>query len=200
MKIKKISKSDLLEIYKREQKQLVKSVKEGSNPYHIFTLSTIKDDYPELRMVVLRKVNLNPFQIFFNSDVRSPKYSQLKNNKFCNILFYNQVRKVQLRFQCSVNIHYKNNTAEKAWDKTALQSRKCYMAPFNPSTKLNKWHPNIPIDCITRDPSAEESELGYNNFMHVELNIIKADILELHYNGHIRFEVLQNNEFNFLSA
>ena len=36
--------------------------------------------------------------------------------------------------------------------------------------------------------------------MNIELDIIKADILELHYNGHIRFEVLKNNKFNFLSA
>ena len=93
-----------------------------------------------------------------------------------------------------------NDISKIAWDKTALQSRKCYMAPFDPSSRIESWHPNIPIDCIDRDPTKDESNLGYNNFMHIELNIIKADILELHYDGHIRFEVLKNNEINFLSA
>ena len=102
--------------------------------------------------------------------------------------------------KCEVNIHYDNDISKIAWNKTALQSRKCYMAPFNPSSRIESWHPNIPIDCIDRDPTLDESNLGYNNFMHIELSIIKADILELHYDGHIRFEVLENNEINFLSA
>tara|TARA_S200000501_G_scaffold334691_1_gene338882 strand:- start:350 stop:952 length:603 start_codon:yes stop_codon:yes gene_type:complete len=200
MTIKKINKSDLEGIYKREKKYLFKAVKDGKSPYHIFTLSTINNDYAESRMVVLRKVNTNPFKLFFNSDIRSPKANQLKNNKYCNVLFYDSIRRIQMRFKCFITINYKNNISQELWNQTALQSRKCYMGPYSPSSKLNKWHPNVPIECIERDPSKEESQSGYKNFMNIELNIIKADILELHYNGHIRFEVLKNNEINFLSA
>ncbi len=200
MILKKINKSDLEDIYEREKKHLVKAVKNGKSPYHIFTLSTINDNSAELRMVVLRKVNTNPFKLFFNTDIRSPKANQLKNNKYCNVLFYNSIRRIQMRFKCLITINFKNNISQEAWNKTALQSRKCYMGPYSPSSILKEWHPNVPIDCIERDPIEEESQSGFKNFMNIELDIIKADILELHYNGHIRFEVLKNNKFNFLST
>ena len=74
------------------------------------------------------------------------------------------------------------------------------MGPYNPSSILNKWHPNVPLQYIDKDPDKEDSEQGYKNFMHIQLNIVKTDILELHYDGHVRFQVLDNHEINFLSA
>ena len=200
MTIKKILKTDLLVIYKREKKYLASAVKEGNSPYHIFSLSTINNKQPESRMVVLRKVNKNPFQLFFNLDARSPKLKQLKKNKYCSALFYDPDRRIQMRLKCLIDIHYNNDITKKIWENTALQSRKCYMGPHNPSSILDQWHPNVPIKYINKDPSKEDSELGYKNFIHIQLNIIKADILELHYDGHIRFQVLNNNKINFLSA
>jgi len=200
MTIKKIQKSDLLEIYKREKKHLISAVIEGNSPYHIFSLSTINNKHPESRMVVLRKVNESPFQLFFNLDARSPKSKQLKDNKFCSTLFYDQSRRIQMRMKCLIDIHYNNDVTKKVWNNTPLQSRKCYMGPYNPSSILNKWHPNVPLQYIDRDPTKEDSEQGYKNFMHIQLNIVEADILELHYDGHVRFQVSNNNEINFLSA
>ena len=200
MTIKKIQKTDLLAIYKRETKHLISAVKEGNSPYHIFSLSTINDKQPESRMVVLRKVNESPLQLFFNLDARSPKSKQLENNKVCSALFYDQNRRIQMRMKCSINMHYNNDVTQRVWNNTALQSRKCYMGPYNPSSILKKWHPNVPLQYIDKDPTEKDSEQGYKNFMHVQLNIIEVDILELHYDGHIRFQVLDNNEINFLSA
>jgi len=200
MTIKKIQKLDLLEIYKREKKHLISAVIEGNSPYHIFSLSTINNKQPESRMVVLRKVNESPFQLFFNLDARSPKSKQLQDNKFCSTLFYDQSRRIQMRMKCSIDTHYNNDVTKKVWNNTPLQSRKCYMGPYNPSSILKKWHPNVPLQYIDRDPTKEDSEQGYKNFMHIQLNIVEADILELHYDGHVRFQVSNNNEINFLSA
>ncbi len=200
MTIKKIQKLDLLEIYKREKKHLISAVIERNSPYHIFSLSTINNKQPESRMVVLRKVNESPFQLFFNLDARSPKSKQLQDNKFCSTLFYDQSRRIQMRMKCSIDTHYNNDVTKKVWNNTPLQSRKCYMGPYNPSSILKKWHPNVPLQYIDRDPTKEDSEQGYKNFMHIQLNIVEADILELHYDGHVRFQVSNNNEINFLSA
>ena len=87
MTIKKIQKTDLLAIYKRETKHLISAVKEGNSPYHIFSLSTINDKQPESRMVVLRKVNESPLQLFFNLDARSPSQSNWKIIKFAVLFF-----------------------------------------------------------------------------------------------------------------
>ena len=108
MTIKKIQKTDLFAIYKREKKHLVSSVQKGNSPYHIFSLSTVNNKQPESRMVVLRKVNESPLQLFFNLDARSPKSKQLENNKVCSALFYDQKRRIQLRFKCEAVLNHQN--------------------------------------------------------------------------------------------
>ena len=45
----------------------------------------------------------------------------------------------------------------------------------------------------------QDSEQGYKNFSHIELTMIELDILQLHYNGHIRFKVNSQDQINFIS-
>ncbi len=197
--MKKIQHKDLLAIYKREQQHLMSAIKNGSDPYHFFSLSTINNQIASSRMVVLRSIQLNPFKIFFNCDVRSPKAKQLKEKNECMALFYNQNRRIQIRMNCIAILHYNNNLSEQIWDKTPLQSRKCYMGDFNPSNTIKEWNPNVPFNYIDRDPDKNESSKGYKNFVHVELSIVNCDILELHYDGHVRFMINNNEEVSFLA-
>ena len=197
--MKKIKYKDLLLIYKREQQHLINAIKNGSDPYHFFSLSTIDNQIASSRMVVLRNMQLNPFKIFFNCDARSPKAKQLKEQHECMALFYNQNRRIQIRMNCIAKLNYKNNLSKKVWEKTPLQSRKCYMGEFNPSSITNEWNPNVPLNYIDRDPDKNESSEGYKNFVHVELSIVNCDILELHYDGHVRFMINNNEESSFIA-
>ena len=63
------------------------------------------------------------------------------------------------------------------------------MGQFKPSDILEDWHPNIPKKYLKTDPEKKDSEKGYINFTHIELNVLEIDILKLRYNGHIRFKV-----------
>ena len=124
------------------------AIKNGSSLFHTFTLSSLNADFPELRTIVLRNLAINPLQIYFNADYRSPKVQELINHKYCSALFYDINRRVQVRFKCKATIHYQNDISKKVWVKTALQSRKCYMGSFAPSQKLDKWDPNIPKEYL----------------------------------------------------
>ena len=73
------------------------------------------------------------------------------------------------------------------------------MGPYKPSQELQKWHPNVPIKYIDKDPELSDSIKGYKNFLHIELVVNKIDILELHYDGHIRFQVDENEKMFFIS-
>jgi len=73
------------------------------------------------------------------------------------------------------------------------------MGPYNPSEKIDAWHPNIPLEYLEKDPDIKDSSNGYKNFSHIELAVQTIDILELHYDGHIRFTVDKNDKMNFLS-
>ena len=194
-----INKNEIKRIYEQEITFLTDAIKNGKNKYHTFTLSTINNEYPELRTVVLRKLEKKPFKIFFNSDTRSPKIKELEKNKNCSALFYDFKRKMQLRLKCESVIYNKDKVSMEVWNKILLQSRKCYMAPYSPSQILKKWEPNIPIKYLKKDPEREESERGYENFSYIELKVIESDILQLHHDGHIRFKV-RNNKFIFISS
>ena len=85
------------------------------------------------------------------------------------------------------------------WDKTPLQSRKCYMGKFKPSQKLNEWHPNFPIKYLKCDPDRKDSNSGYENFTIVKLVVQTIDLLELHPDGHIRFSINSDGKINFIA-
>ena len=86
-------------IYDNELNNLNHAVKDGKSLYHTFTLSSIKDNVPESRTVVLRDVKINPFKIYFNADYRSPKVKQLLSNNLCSALFYNIQSRTQIRLR-----------------------------------------------------------------------------------------------------
>jgi len=198
--MKKISKIDLQNIFNREIKFLMDGVSNTSNPYHFFYLSTLIDAKEvTLRTVVLRNIKQNPLEIYFNADYRSPKVKQLLNNNNCSILFYDNNRKMQIRGNCQASINHNDNLSKRIWEKTPLQSRKCYMGKYNPSELLKEWHPNIPLRYLKKDPEQTDSQSGYKNFTVIKLIVNNLDILELHHDGHIRFNIDSSEKLTFIS-
>ena len=196
----KIDKKYALSVLKNEIKHLKNALKNSQDPYHYFYLSTINKNSPQSRTVVLRSINENPLKLYFNTDKRSNKINEIIKNPSCNVLFYDNLRRIQLRLSCSAILHHKNELTKRIWKNTALQSRKCYMAPYAPSSKLEKWEANLPKKYLECDPSLEDSEQGYNNFYSIELDVLLFEIIELKYNGHIRFQIDQKNNIEFLAS
>ncbi len=196
--MKEISLQHIKDIYYRELQYLKDGILNSKNPYHFFCLSTSRDNYPESRTVVIRDFSENPFQIFFNADFRSPKAKQLIANENCTALFYDNIRKMQLRFNCEAVIHYMDKISKAKWGKTPLQSRKCYMGHYAPSTVTEFWESNIPNKYSKKDPDRVDSERGYDNFSVIKLMIRSVDVLALHHDGHIRFQVCKN-KFLFIA-
>ena len=197
--MKKISKTDLEKILNREIKFLIDGISNISNPYHFFCLSTKNNQAISSRTIVLRNIDKNPLAIYFNADYRSPKVKQLLSDNICTTLFYDNKRKVQLRADCEAIINYNNNISKRTWEMTPLQSRKCYMGEYAPSKPLKDWQPNIPLKYLKQDPEKKDSEFGYDNFTVIKVIINSLDILELHHDGHIRFNVNSAGEFTFVA-
>jgi len=199
--MEQVDKKSAFKIFKRELNLLKDSLKSSENPFHFFCLTTINNKKPENRTVVLRDIKLNPMRLFFNTDFRSSKVDQIKKNKNCSTLFYDNKRRIQLRLNCEAYVHKNDKLTKKIWDKTPLQSRKCYMAPFAPGIHLKQWKPNLPKQYIECDPEKKHSETGYKNFSVIELLIKSFEIIELHYDGHIRFKLKKDfKEVEFLSS
>ena len=192
MKNKKNQKIELEKILDREFKELKKSLKNARHQYHSFYFSTINSNKPSARTVILRDLNDN--LLFFNSDIRSSKIQDIYSNPQVSALFYDKERGVQLRINGTAKVNHGNEFARKVWSNVSLQSRKCYMGPFKPGVRLNEWIPNLPEKYLKSDPKIEDSQSGFLNFCSIEISIITLEVLELHYDGHIRFIVDYNTD------
>ena len=76
------------------------------------------------------------------------------------------------------------------------------MGPFEPGSKLNEWIPNLPKKYLKSDPEREDSQSGFSNFCSIEISIMSLEVLELHYDGHLRFMIdyNSNKEMYFIAT
>ena len=178
---------DPLKILDREWRELKLGVKKAKHDYHTFVFSTIHNDEPESRTVVLRALDKNKPQIWFHTDKRSQKISEIKKHKSVSALFYDTSRKVQLRINGKAILESNNKRNAKIWDSMSLDSKLCYMGPYAPSQQLPQFSPNL-----LRKPAQEINEkdykLGLTRFCRVRIDITRADWLHLDYQGHQRLK------------
>ena len=80
----------------------------------------------------------------FNTDIRSKKINEIKENSETFFLFYDSKIKIQLRVSTNSKIHYNDSFSKKAWQDTKLSSRKCYLTNNPPSSSLK----NQLMDCL----------------------------------------------------
>ena len=181
---------DMDSIFSRELQELKKSLKNAKHEYHSFCLSTINS----------RDFNKN--LLSFNSDIRSSKIEDICKNPRVVALFYDKDRRIQLRIAGYAEVNHGNHISKKVWNNVDLQSRKCYMGSFAPGERLKDWVPNLPADYLGSDPTEQDSELGYRNFCSIIISIKSVEVLELHYDGHIRFivEYDKNNQSKYFLA
>tara|TARA_Y100000748_G_C15379436_1_gene443085 strand:- start:304 stop:900 length:597 start_codon:yes stop_codon:yes gene_type:complete len=178
--------SEFHEIYNNVKLLMEKALENSSHPYRTFSLASINDKTPNLRTVVLRDFSIENCFIDCHSDIRSPKINELKNNNKFSALFYSTEKKIQLRFKGKVEILHNNSSTKERWKSITPSSKRCYMGPYNPSHKLKEYHPNIPENAKFKNPSDEESNLGYKNFVIIRCYFKEIDYLKLKYSGHLR--------------
>ena len=77
------------EILEKVKFELINGYAKKRHPFRYFTLSTIHNNSPRQRTVVLRKL-LDDFTILFYTDKRSTKIEDLNMNNAVSALFYQQ--------------------------------------------------------------------------------------------------------------
>ena len=162
------------------------AISESAHPYRTFSLASVDDKSPKVRTVVLRDFSKQNNYFEFHSDIRSPKLAELKNNNNFSALFYSSQNKVQIRFSGKTKFFYDCSETTKRWKQVTPSSKRCYMGHYSPSESLNEYHPNIPESVQFKNPSDEESLVGYKNFVIVRCYFNNIDYLKLKYSGHIR--------------
>ena len=178
------------EIYKNIELMMDEALKNSAHPYRTFSLSSLEGKSPNLRTVVLREFSFENCFIDCHSDIRSPKINELRKNDKFSALFYSSEEKIQLRFKGRVEIFHKNNVTKERWKSVTPSSKRCYLGPYSPSEQLEKYHPNIPENVKFKNPSEDDSNVGYDNFVIIRCHFNELDYLKLKYSGHLRCKLV----------
>lgn len=166
--------------------QLQKAPRSYRHPWHLGTVASVDGRQARARVVVLQAVQTPDLLLRFHTDCRANKVDQLRNSPGVEWLFYQPASRIQLRLTCQANVLTSGPDWEEAWQKTVLQSRRCYLAPLPPATRVSGPSVNLPAGMEQRHPTAEESEAGRENFAIVLCQVQTIDWMFLHHNGHLR--------------
>ena len=185
------SKENTHKIFEDIKTNLTRGVKDRKHAFHNPVFSNVNQSGDvDSRVVVLRKFDPIKMILNFHTDYRSPKVRNLKKNNKSIFVFYDHKSKIQMRIKTTSVLHYQNETAKEAWDKTRLLSRKCYLTSKDPSSFTSIPEDGIPKHLNGKEPQFEESEKGFENFTVVENKIDEIDWLYLEITGHRRLNLI----------
>ena len=112
-------------------------IEKGINiPGHSFKfgcLSSIKNNSPQQRMVVMRKLEKNRLTIY--TDKRSPKVIQFITNPNASVLFYDPIKMTQFILKGTVTIIEDKNL--EVWQSIPDFAHKDYTTLLAPGTPIN---------------------------------------------------------------
>lgn len=174
--------------------RLVTGATKSKSPFHTPCVATLADGEVSIRTVVLRKTSPVERELCFHTDIRSPKWDELLINPSISALFYDAAERIQLRVKGKAVLHHTKDMTAKAWQKTSLSSRKCYLSHHNPSSFTNSSTSGLAEDIEKETFSIEESEVGYSNFGIVSIQVQSIDWLWLNHSGHRRAYFDYSNE------
>lgn len=149
--------------------ELENGLKKPKHPFRYVCLSTIKDNAPVQRMVVLRKKEKNT--LTFYTDIRTPKVQQLKVNPNSSVLLYDNNKMLQI--QLLGKIEMVETYPSSIWDSISPKAKKDYTSSLAPGSLIAS-----PIDV--------EYDKKNVNFCMLKFTFNKIDYLKISKPHHIR--------------
>jgi pyridoxine/pyridoxamine 5'-phosphate oxidase len=158
----------------------------SKNPMHYMGVATYGTEGINLRTVVLRHADTDNKTLRFHTDTRSQKWQDLQAESRVSLLLYDNPEKTQLRLSGIAELHCGDDLADEAWEKTALYSRKCYLAVAPPSADSELPTSGLPEAFTDMDPNEAETMPGRKNFGVIQVRVHSLDCLNLNAHGHRR--------------
>ena len=161
-----------------------------TSEFHQFVFSSLNVDQVQSRYVVLRNFIEEDHNLIFFTDKRSPKVKAVLKNSRTECLFYDNVKKIQLRIKTQSYILHDKKKIREYWEKIPLVSRQSYSTKLPPSTVIKDEQ----IDSINGLNFEEDNnEKSFFNFCVIENYIKGIDFLSLTSSPHRRISITIDN-------
>jgi pyridoxine/pyridoxamine 5'-phosphate oxidase len=160
-------------LFEQLKSELVNGCSKKGHPFRYFTFATNdKNNIPQQRTVVLRKVNPE-LELLFYTDRRSNKIEQLLANNTVSALFYHPKKLLQLKIEGTAKIINDAKIIKSLWSGIPLKSRKDYTTQYAPGSLL-------------KNPDEVDYLSDENHFCIVRIIPRKIEYLRLKRPNHIR--------------
>ena len=166
--------------------RLVNGAVKSRDAFHTPCVATQCNGDINLRTVVLRKALPEIKELRFHTDTRSKKWKELTLNPSISALFYDAADRIQIRVKGRAVLECNNDITAAAWQKTSLSRRRCYLTNFDPSSFTDNPTSGLTEHIEQENFTLEESEIGFNHFGIVSIQVQNIDWLWLHHAGHRR--------------
>ncbi len=170
-------------------RQLSDAAASTDHPLRLVTMSTVDDNRPRSRTVVLREVHQQNGSVLIHTDARSTKIRQIQLNPAGCLLAWDPSRQMQIILNGTFSVHTSDATADALWDASPASSLRACLAPAAPGTVATGPDCNLPESLRARIPDAAELQSGRSNFAAIQLQIESMEWLQLHRHGHLRLRL-----------
>ena len=178
--------ADLQTLPARLWSELDAATSDPANPFRTPVLGTTNLFECSMRVVILRGADSSKRQLIAYTDARAQKVHQLKLCEQAHWLFYDPVRRVQLRISAGTMVHQNDRIAAEHWQALPVTNRKNYCANLPPGTDIHA--PGDAIDPALKLPTTtkKQLEIGYENFAVLVSTVDQIEFLQLGDEGHVR--------------
>lgn len=170
--------SDLSVMEVRCWELLASGAKNSKSPMHLVVVGTPQGSIARMRTVVLRRVDIETKKLYFHTDMRSAKTSDIVKTGHLSWLAYDGSHRSQLFLIGKTVVHHMDGLCRLHWSGTQHFSRRCYLLPEGPGRPLKDADGYIDSDLAGFQYTLEESEKGFEHFAVVETT---ADRMEWYY-------------------
>ena len=175
-------------------KKLVNGSVKKKNGFRTMCVGTVDgNNSAALRIVVNRKVDEAHKIIYFHTDNRSRKCSDLQKDNRISLLFYDARQRVQIVVKVTAAIHTNDAIAHERWKATSPQARLGYMTLEAPNTKSEQ--PTLGYEerfAITK-PLDAETDPFEKNFSVVACTVYELEFLYLDFTGNRKANFFYEN-------
>lgn len=183
-------------------KLLVSAPARKTDGFKTLTVATVTlDGRPDARTVVLRQADERQKMVYFHTDRRAAKVSQLQRSEAATLLFWDEHRQIQLRLRATVSLHTDDALADEHWQKLWVGGRKTYLSEQQPGSEQPDPYPGFPPHLGEELPTPEESEAGRPNFAVVACSVSAVEYLHLSRAGQQRalFQYVPDERYVWLA-
>ena len=174
--------AEATELIQYAQSALMRAANDSKDSWRLPILITANEG----RVVVLRAVDEVSGAWTFYTDRRTPKVAQLLASAGeCSATFYHQEDRTQLRLE---GIAIAESEAErlKIWSGLNARQKSSYAASIQPGSKIEKPSDGLSRTWSAGNPTSEEEESAFGNFVVYTFQIKQAELLLLFREGHRR--------------